>query len=61
MKVGLVATGYQQVAGEDFTHTFSPVAKLATLRSIISLATAKHWPLCQLDINNDFLHGFILG
>lgn len=58
-KARLVATGYQQVAGEDFTHTFSPVAKLATVRIIISLAIARKWPLCQLDINNAFLHGYL--
>ena len=29
------------------------------MRVVISLATAKHWPLCQLDINNAFLHGYL--
>jgi len=29
------------------------------VRIFVALATAKDWPLHQLDINNAFLHGFL--
>lgn len=47
LKARVVAISYQQIKGRDYTHTFSPVAKFATVRVIIALATINHWPLYQ--------------
>lgn len=43
--------------GIDFTETFSPIAKLNTVRVLILLAAYLDWPLHQFDVKNAFLHG----
>jgi hypothetical protein len=56
----LVAKGFDQIFGIDFSETFSPIIKPAIVRVILALAVHFGWPLRQLDVSNAFLHGTLL-
>jgi hypothetical protein len=56
-KARLVTKGYAQTYGIDYEETYSPVAKMTTVRAIIAMAVAKGWSLYQMNVKNVFLHG----
>ena len=52
----LVAKGFTQTYEVDYQETFSPIAKLNTMRVLLLLAANLDWPLQQFDVKNAFLH-----
>ena len=56
-KARLVARGFSQAYGLDYHETFSPVARLSSIRVLFSIALDQSWPLHQLDVSNAFLYG----
>jgi hypothetical protein len=56
-KARLVAQGFSQRPGVDFTEAFAPTTKWAALRSIFALAAYKDLELESVNISNAYLNG----
>jgi hypothetical protein len=56
-KARLVVKGYTQKEGEDFFDTYSPVARLTTIRVLLSLAASFGLTIHQMDVKTAFLNG----
>jgi len=58
-KARLVARGFTQQEGIDYSETSSPVIKQATVRLVFSIVVSRNWKIYQLDIHNAFLNGVL--
>jgi hypothetical protein len=55
----LVAKGFTQKKGIDFTETFSPVLRYSTLRLLFALSVQLDLNMNHLDVPTAFLNGFL--
>eukprot|EP00253_Pinus_taeda_P024881 PITA_24881 len=56
-KARLVVKGYSQVSGIDFGDIFSRVAKVNSIRLLLSVAASFDFEVEQTDVKTTFLHG----
>jgi hypothetical protein len=56
-KARLVAKGYTQMEDKDFFDTYSPVARMTTIRVLLSLATSYGLLVHQMNVKIAFLNG----
>jgi len=58
-KARLIAQGYTQIDGVDFDETFAPVARLESIRILLSIACHLGFKLYQMDVKSAFLNGVL--
>ncbi|KAK0603399.1 hypothetical protein LWI29_004559 [Acer saccharum] len=58
-KARLVAQVYSQIEGIDFEETFAPVARLESIRLLLSISCVHKFKLHQMDVKSAFLNGFL--
>eukprot|EP00253_Pinus_taeda_P021863 PITA_21863 len=57
LKTHIVAKGFSQVEGIEYTETFSPGAKMNPICLVLSLASSFKWEAHRMDVKSTFLHG----
>ena len=56
-KVRLVVQGYTMRKGIDYDNTYSPCARLCTVRIVVSAAATNGWKVWHADVPNAYLNG----
>src|SRR6202522_700164 len=60
-KARLVAQGFSQVPGVDYFDTYAPVARLASIRTVLAFAAAEDLETGQIDIKEAYLNGELMN
>nr|GEV28526.1 ribonuclease H-like domain-containing protein [Tanacetum cinerariifolium] len=58
-KARLVANGRSQQQGIDYDEIFNLMVIPTAIRTVLSLAVSRDWPVYQLDLKNAFLYGHL--
>ena len=56
-KARLVAKGFNQLEGINYNETFATIAKMNTIRTILSITSYYKWEMHQMDVKSVFLNG----
>jgi len=56
-KAHLIASGFTQVYGLDYFNTYSPVARLTSIRLILAIAACYDWDIESFDFVGVYLNG----
>ena len=59
-KTRIVAKGYSQIEGIDYMDSFTPVAHLESMHTVLSIAASLDWEIHQFDVKTEFLHGDLM-
>jgi len=56
-KAQVVTQGFSQVEGVDYDQTFAPVAKFASLHTLLTIAAERDLEVHQMDVKSAYLNG----
>ena len=56
-KTRLVARGFLQKPGIDYSEVYAPVARIETVRLVVEMASNHNWALFHMDVKSVFLNG----
>ena len=58
-KARLVARGFTQIHGVDYTETYAPVARLASFRLLLAMANRNGWAADSFDFDSAYLNSIL--